>query len=148
MRTSLNSLIASDEATEIRSSAKYYQPPRPAIAGTTQVLLLRPARAADDSNLKVLAALDEQPELRGEVLLAFLDGELVAAMSLGGRRVIAHPFVATTDAVSLLELRAHQLSGSVTWPKLARLRWFARAVTLAGYQPRHDRHVSCLQALE
>jgi hypothetical protein len=78
---------------------------------------LRIANAEDASALRTLAELDEAPELDGEVLLASLDAEPVAAMSLRDGRVVSNPFVATSDAVALLRLRARHLSGAITRPR-------------------------------
>jgi hypothetical protein len=72
---------------------------------------LRPATAEDAPSLRILTELDEEPELAGEVLLATVDGEAVAAMSLRDGRIAANPFVATADAVALLRLRARHLAG-------------------------------------
>jgi hypothetical protein len=71
---------------------------------------LRLATPEDAAPLHVLAELDEEPELAGQVLLAMIDGEPVAAMSLDDGRVVANPFVATTDAIALLRLRARHLA--------------------------------------
>lgn len=67
-------------------------------------------RAAPDEAgvVRRLAALDDARELAGPVLLALLDDEAVAALSLRDGRVVANPFVATADAVALLRLRAAQ----------------------------------------
>lgn len=72
-------------------------------------IVLRVADADDALVLQWLAVLDEQPALTGETLLALIDGEAVAALSLGDGRVVSNPFVATCDAVSLLRLRAQHL---------------------------------------
>jgi len=75
-----------------------------------------------------LADLDDAPPLRGEVLLALVDGEAVAALSLSDGRVVANPFLPTADTVSVLALRASQLSRrrARRWlpgvPRLPRLR--------------------------
>lgn len=82
-------------------------------------------RLADEPDTgRRLAALDDAPELEGEVLLALIDGAPVAALSLTERRVVADPFVATSDAVALLRLRAEHVSGP--WPRRQRLRRILR----------------------
>ena len=43
-------------------------------------------------------------------MLAVVDGEAVAAMSLSDLRIVANPFVRTQHAVKLLRLRAAHLS--------------------------------------
>jgi hypothetical protein len=56
--------------------------------------------------------LDGAPALEGEALLALIDGEAVAALSLRDGHVVANPFVRTEAAVALLRLRAGHVSGS------------------------------------
>jgi hypothetical protein len=72
---------------------------------------LRLAGPNDAQLVRQLAALDDARRLEGRVLLALLDGEPVAALSLRDRRVVASPFVLTGEAVALLHLRAEQLQG-------------------------------------
>jgi hypothetical protein len=69
-------------------------------------------RAAHDDESSIvlrLAALDSAPRLRGDVLLAVVDGEAIAAASLEDGRVVADPFRATADVVALLRLRVSTL---------------------------------------
>jgi hypothetical protein len=80
------------------------------IKSDTPTLALRVAGDADARVIRRLAELDDSRPLRGEMLLAVLDGEAVAALSLADGRVVANPFVRTADAVVLLQLRAAQLS--------------------------------------
>jgi hypothetical protein len=87
-------------------------------------LAIRIADAADARALQILAELDEEPALSGQVLLALIDDEPVAALSLDDGRVVADPFVATTNAVALLEVRARQLVGGAR--RRARRRWRLR----------------------
>jgi hypothetical protein len=77
----------------------------------SSTVALRAAHADDAGVVRRLADLDTSPPLRGDVLLALIDGEAVAAVSLCDGRVVANPFVPTTDTVTLLALRASQLSG-------------------------------------
>ena len=82
-------------------------------------------RVADDDDalaVRRLAALDDAPPLRGEVLLALVDGEAVAATSLSDGRTVANPFRPTADTVRLLSLRAAQMSGRPARRRLPRLR--------------------------
>jgi hypothetical protein len=53
-----------------------------------------------------LAALDGRPAPAGEALLAFVDGELRAALSLAGGDAVADPFHRTAELVDLLRYRA------------------------------------------
>jgi hypothetical protein len=72
-------------------------------------LALRVADADEAPVVRRLAALDDSPPLDGDVLLALVDGEAVAAVSLHDGRVVANPFRPTADTVTLLSLRASQL---------------------------------------
>jgi hypothetical protein len=72
-------------------------------------LAIRLAHADEDLDLRRLADLDDAPPLRGEVLIALVDGEPVAAASLADGRAIANPFLPTADLLAMLSLRARQL---------------------------------------
>ncbi|MEA2466937.1 MAG: hypothetical protein QOJ57_1063 [Thermoleophilaceae bacterium] len=69
---------------------------------------IRLASEADNANLIQLAALDSAPAPHGPVLVADLDGEIVAAHQLDRARSIADPFRPTAAVRELLELRARQ----------------------------------------
>jgi hypothetical protein len=73
----------------------------------TASITIRPAYAEDDRALTRLAALDsaESPPPAPR-LLAEVEGELRAALSLADGSVIADPFVATSDIVALLRVHA------------------------------------------
>lgn len=63
----------------------------------------------DESALRRLAALDSQPLSAGPHLIAEVDGELWAAVSITGeRRAIADPFRRTAALVEVLQ---HQAAG-------------------------------------
>jgi hypothetical protein len=81
---------------------------------TAKDIELRFAHANEADVVRRLAELDSAPELTGRVLIALLDGEAVAGLSLLDERVVANPFVSTREAVALLRLRAKQLSGAAT----------------------------------
>jgi hypothetical protein len=72
-------------------------------------LELRLCRVGDDPDLERLAALDGQPLPFGRFVVAVVDGRLVAALPLGGGRLLADPFVPTAHLLGLLELRADQI---------------------------------------
>jgi hypothetical protein len=67
---------------------------------------IRFASDADAQSLLRLAALDSQRPLSGRSLIAELDGEPVAAVSIADRRALADPFRPTADAVLQLRVRA------------------------------------------
>ena len=75
---------------------------------------------ADDAIAR-LAQLDSARRPNGPVLVAAVDGEPRAALELGGGAGIADPFHPTTELLSLLELRAAQMSAHPSSGRLARL---------------------------
>ena len=78
-------------------------------ATADHVVAIRAAAPEDRADLERLAALDSQRPLRGDVLLALVDGEPWAAISLFDDRVTADPFRPTAHAVDLLRVRARHL---------------------------------------
>jgi len=70
---------------------------------------LRLCRASDDPALDRLAALSEQPVPFGRLVVALVNGSLVAALPLGGGCTLRDPFAKTVHLIPLLELRAKQL---------------------------------------
>jgi hypothetical protein len=75
---------------------------------TAPHISIRLATEADNTTLLKLAALDSAPAPHGSVLVADVDGEIVAARSLARARSIADPFQPTADIRQLLDLRARQ----------------------------------------
>ena len=69
-------------------------------------ITIRQATSADAFALRHLAALDDRPALRGEVLLAEQAGEVRAALSLDDGRAIANPFAATADIIEILQVHS------------------------------------------
>lgn len=124
MTATLNTLLVGEHAADLRRAAKRYNSAQSGSASSPKVVTLRRAQASDARALRILAELDEQPELSGEALLALDAGEAVAAISLEDGRVVSDPFVATSDAVSLLKIRARQLLGRR--PRKPRPRWRPR----------------------
>lgn len=113
--TSINAIVATEHradlhrfAAERRRGSEFA-----ATRGSTrsQVIALRLAQSDEQSTVRRLAALDDAPELEGEVLLALVNGEPVAALSLRDGRVVADPFRFTEEAVGLLRLRRRHLLG-------------------------------------
>lgn len=78
---------------------------------------LRFASPDDRRALERLAQLDSTRPPRLPALVAEVDGELVAALPLGGGEAVADPFRATADLVRMLELRAAQLRGRARSPR-------------------------------
>ncbi len=92
------------------------------ITSNDHTLALRVAGDDEAPMVRRLAALDDAPPLQGPVLLALVDGEAVAATSLSDGRVVANPFLPTADTVSLLSMRASQLSERPAGRRRQRLR--------------------------
>ena len=72
-------------------------------------MTIRRATPADGAALRRLAALDSAPPLGPDALVALVDGEPWAAVSLTGDRAIADPFRPAAELVDLLRLRSAQL---------------------------------------
>jgi hypothetical protein len=90
---------------------------------TISEITIRAARDADAVALSRLAALDSSRVPSGDLLVAEIGGDLVAAASDAG--VIADPFRPTADVVELLRLRAQALRApraAARRPVRARLR--------------------------
>jgi len=73
-------------------------------------ITIRPAYADDELAIRRLAELDSAGVPEGPLLLAEVEGELRAAISLRDQTVIADPFVRTADLVALLAFNAAQLT--------------------------------------
>ncbi|HEY2769898.1 MAG TPA: hypothetical protein VGI87_04995 [Solirubrobacteraceae bacterium] len=129
MTTNLNALVAGEHVADLRRAAEHYRATqdrsvKTATASAPKAVALRQAQPNDARALRVLAELDEEPELSGNALLALIDGDPVAALSLEDGRVVSNPFVATSDAVTLLKLLARHLAGRRV--RQPRRRWLPR----------------------
>ncbi len=69
-------------------------------------VVMRAARGSDGDALARLAKLDSKPAPRGELLVAEVDGAILAAIQLDDGVTFANPFQRTAGLVALLELRA------------------------------------------
>jgi hypothetical protein len=74
-------------------------------------ITIRRATPADASDIRRLAALDSSFPPTGDVLLAKMDGELWAALSVDTDSAVADPFRPSRDLVELLRFRAARLRG-------------------------------------
>ncbi len=114
--TSINAIAAAEHRADLhRAAARTYPHPSPQSSrelSPARSVVLRSAHADEGHVVARLAQLDDAPELEGQVLIALIDGEAVAALSLLDGRVVANPFVRTENAVALLRLRAKHLSGA------------------------------------
>lgn len=124
MTISISNLAVQEHVADLGRAAERRRwipsTPQPSVSAPANapVVALRLAGADGGHVVRDLAALDDAPALEGQVLLALIDGEAVAALSLRDGRVVANPFVHTDAAVGLLRLRAEHVSG-----RRARRRW-------------------------
>ncbi len=77
---------------------------------TPATITIRPAFADDRAALGRLAALDSSPVPTSPVLLAQVDEQPRAALSLADGSVVADPFFPTLDLVALLRAHAAAIS--------------------------------------
>jgi hypothetical protein len=77
-------------------------------AHNTSSITIRPAYADDDVAVRRLAILDSAEVPAAPLLLAEVDGELRAAVSLDDGAVIADPFAPSVELIALLRVRAAQ----------------------------------------
>jgi hypothetical protein len=89
-------------------------------------LTLRFGFPDDAQALARLAALDSAQSPAHPVLLAEVNGELRAALSLSGGAVVADPFHASAAVVELLRARALQLEDAAAGCRSGRFRPWAR----------------------
>jgi hypothetical protein len=81
------------------------------VSHTPATITIRPAYDDDHAGLVRLAALDSAPGIpAGPVLLAEVDDQLRAALSLSDQSVIADPFFPTQHLVTLLRARSAAVS--------------------------------------
>jgi hypothetical protein len=105
-------MMANDRIDSLRRSAarRSWEPAAPpAPEPDRREVELRLCKVSDDEALADLAVLAGQPLPFGRLVVAIVDGRLVAAVPLGGGRPLADPFERTEHLVRLLELRAAQL---------------------------------------
>ena len=76
----------------------------------TSILSIRPAEPSEDRVLRDLSELDATPQLTRPALLAIVDDQPVAAVSLTDGRIAADPFTRTEDVVVLLREHVQRLT--------------------------------------
>jgi hypothetical protein len=92
-----------------------------------QVITIRHSTAADADALRQLAELDGRRAFDGDAIMAYVDGQLRAAIGIPDGRSIADPFHLTDDLVGLLRLRFAQEHSDSEVAYLGRLARFSRA---------------------
>ena len=76
------------------------------VATTHPSVVIRSARGSDAAALASLASLDSARALSGPVLVAEVEGRIVAALGTDTGARVADPFERTDGVIALLELRA------------------------------------------
>jgi hypothetical protein len=71
-----------------------------------ETITIRTSRETDAGELLRLAALDSAEPIRGDALLAEVNGRLRAALPLSGGQPIADPFARSAEVVTLLRTLA------------------------------------------
>jgi hypothetical protein len=117
----LDSYVAAAQVADRHAAAATVRAARRArkasAAAAGERLVLRRSTPDDAVALTRLARLDSAPRPQGEMLVAEVEDEIVAAVPFDGGRAIADPFRPTADIVELLRARAELLS-----PRRARSR--------------------------
>jgi hypothetical protein len=72
----------------------------------TDAITITHSTESDSRHLWRLAALDDRRAPRGPALLAYVDGELRAALGLVDGQAVADPFHPTAELVEMLRLQA------------------------------------------
>jgi hypothetical protein len=131
MNTNLNYALAQERIDDLHRTGERERrasAARGAGAGDGR-LTIRRSRQVDRAKIRRVSQLDSQWPPREPLLVAEVDGEIVAALSLATGVVVADPFKRTADLVALLRLRAEQLTLPDRRERPARRRLgFGRAV--------------------
>jgi hypothetical protein len=93
---------------------------------TGTFITIRAAGPEDAEAVSRVAQCDSRAVPKGELLIALVDGEVRAAISMGSGETIADPFHRTKGLVSMLTLRATELRGATRVPALASLPYLAQ----------------------
>ena len=88
--------------------------------GIAEEVRIRLAYPDDRTVLERLAALDSQQPVEGDVLIAEIDGVVVAGLAVRSGHVVADPFVHTASVVDLLRVRASRATPRHTARRLSR----------------------------
>lgn len=99
---------------------------RTARTATGDGLIIRRSREEDAAAIERLRQLDSQRAPAGELMLAEVGGELVAAVAVAGDQIIADPFRRTAHVVELLRVslaqRDARRTGRRSWSQVPRVR--------------------------
>lgn len=121
--------VAQARIDDLRRAAEaggaYRRTRRPPPARNEGSVTVRFGSVCDEETLAHLAALDSAKPPEHPVLLAEVDGQLLAALGLSDDTVIADPTHRTAHLVDLLRARARQLEGHRRIRRRGRLRAWA-----------------------
>lgn len=128
MHPEIERQLAAERTKELRraGAAARLRKASPRVMGAPAVAI-RAARPADDLAVAALAVLDEATPPLGDMLVAEVNGSILAVLPLDGSRPFADPFRRTGDLVALLRARAAQL-GAARNVGGRRLAWLAPAL--------------------
>jgi hypothetical protein len=101
-------MLMEDRIATLRRFARPRRRPEEPVVESPDIEL-RLCKPADDPAIDRLAALNDRAAPLGRLVVALVDGKLVAALPLGGGEALRDPFEKTAHLVNLLELRARQL---------------------------------------
>jgi hypothetical protein len=112
----LNAALAREHIADLRHAAESERRVAQARAaeddgGRTSTVELRAGRFDDRRSLQDLTNAAHQSPLSGPLLVATLDGHVVAAVELATQRTVNGPEAEAGGALELLRLRAEQLGG-------------------------------------
>jgi hypothetical protein len=102
-------VLAADHLETLRRDARVVRGMTERPTSDTREVQIRLCRTADDPQLEQLALLEGRPLPFGRLVVAVVDGRIVAAKPLGGGFTLRDPFVQTEQLVKLLDVRAEQL---------------------------------------
>ena len=113
----VGSTLAQAKVDDVRRAADSHRlarlASRPSLASAAErSVTLRFGSPADEKGIARLAELDSWRPPPHPVLLAEVDGQLLAALALSDGSVVANPFHRTADLIDLLRARARQFDGS------------------------------------
>jgi hypothetical protein len=104
--------------------------------GLAARVTLRLATSADDEGIARLAALYDRRLPSGPLLLAEVDGELQAALTLTSAEELMEPYLPTAALVELLALRVQHLRDQMTPAELAEANAAVRGDPALGWRRR------------
>lgn len=124
MNPFLSKELAGEHIRDLREAATRGAQSESDARDWTATVHIRRFAEQDIDAVRRLAELDEKRVPTGGVLVAELNGELLAALPLDGSEALADPFKPTKDIVDLLHIRARQLNKtkSLKTPRAHRTR--------------------------